>query len=71
MTALTLARKHRASRIAAFGHYLADIFSGIAEGKELALRYAELSRLSDKALAARGITREELPQAIVTGRIGR
>ena len=71
MTALTLALKHRASRAAAFGHYLADIFSGIAEGKELARRYEELSRMSDEALAARGLTREELPQAIVAGRIGR
>ena len=71
MTALALALKHRASRATAFGHYLADIVSGIAEGKELARRYEELSRLSDEALAARGLTREELPQAVVAGRIGR
>lgn len=71
MTALALALKTRAPRFAAFGRYVADVFAGIAEGREMARRYETLSRLSDEALAARGITREELPQAIVTGRIGR
>lgn len=71
MTALALAFKNRAPRFATFGHYVAAVFSGVAEGREIARRYETLSRLSDEALAARGITREELPQAIVTGRIGR
>lgn len=71
MTALTLALKNRASRFATFGRYVADVFSGIAEGNEIARRYETLSRMSDEALAARGLTREDLPQAIVTGRVGR
>ena len=71
MTALAIAFKARASRVADFGRYLSNLCSGVAEGKEIARRYEELSRLSDEALAARGITRDELPQAIVTGRIGR
>jgi len=71
MTALTLALRAPASRLASAGRYLADIFAGIAEGNEMARRYETLSRMSDAALAARGLTREELPQAIVTGRIGR
>jgi uncharacterized protein YjiS (DUF1127 family) len=71
MTALALAFKARASRFAEFGRYISNIFAGLAEGQEIARRYEELSRLSDEALAARGITRDELPQAIVTGRIGR
>lgn len=51
--------------------FLSNLFGGAAEGQEIARRYEELSRLSDEALAARGITRDELPQAIVTGRICR
>ena len=71
MTALALALKNTAPRIGAVGRFFANLFTGIAEGHEIARRYEELSRMSDAALAARGITREELPQAIVTGRICR
>jgi hypothetical protein len=71
MTTLALAFKAPASSLAAFTRAVGQFFSGIAEGQEIARRYEELSRLSDEALAARGITRDELPQAIVTGRIGR
>jgi uncharacterized protein YjiS (DUF1127 family) len=69
MTALAL--KAPASRLSTFGRAVSNFFTGIAEGQEIARRYEELSRMSDEALAARGLTREELPQAIVTGRIGR
>jgi len=71
MTALALAFKAPASRFAAFSRSVSAFFTGVAEGQEFARRYDELSRLSDAALAARGITRDELPQAIVTGRLGR
>ncbi|MEX2129722.1 MAG: hypothetical protein WD871_15995 [Xanthobacteraceae bacterium] len=69
MTALALALKSGAPRLKAFVRFFTDIFAGLGEGQEIARRYEELSRLSDEALAARGVTREELPQAIVTGRI--
>jgi uncharacterized protein YjiS (DUF1127 family) len=69
MTALALTLKGSAPRLRAVGRFFADLFGGIAEGHEIARRYEELSRMSDAALAARGVTREELPQAIVTGRI--
>ena len=71
MTALVLALKNRAPRISTIGRFFVNLFTGISEGHEIARRYEELSRMSDAALAARGITREELPQAIVTGRICR
>jgi hypothetical protein len=71
MTALALALKRGVPRLGAFFRSCADMFAGFAEGQEIARRYEELSRLSDEALAARGLTREELPQAIVTGRICR
>ena len=70
MTALTLAIKAPATRLAAFGHAIAEFFAGISEGQEMARRYEELSRMSDAGLAARGLTREDLPQAIVRGRAG-
>ncbi|HEX5779038.1 MAG TPA: DUF1127 domain-containing protein [Xanthobacteraceae bacterium] len=70
MTALTLALKAPATRLAAFGHAIAEFFAGISEGQEMARRYEELSRMSDAGLAARGLTREDLPQAIVRGRAG-
>jgi hypothetical protein len=71
MTALALALKTGSARMRAVGRFFSDFFIGIAEGQEIARRYEELSRMSDEALAARGVTREELPQAIVTGRICR
>ena len=71
MTALALAWKNSAPRLHAVGRFFTTLFAGVAEGQEIARRYDELSRLSDAALAARGVTREELPQAIVTGRICR
>ena len=70
MTALTLALKAPATRLAAFGHAIAEFFAGISEGQEMARRYEELSRMSDAGLAARGLTREDLPQAVVRGRSG-
>ncbi len=71
MTALALALKAPSARFAAFSRSVAEFFAGISEGQEMARRYEELSRMSDAALAARGISREQLPQAIVHGRIGR
>jgi hypothetical protein len=71
LTALALALKAGAHRLRAFAHFFTTLFDGITEGHDIARRYEELSRMSDAALAARGTTREELPQAIVTGRICR
>lgn len=71
MTAIALAFKAPVSSLASFVRGIANFFAGVAEGQEIARRYEELSLLSDEALAARGITRDELPQAIVSGRIGR
>ena len=69
MTALTLALKAPASRIAAFGRTISNVLIGIAEGQELARRYETYSGMSDEGLAALGVKREELPQAIVKGRL--
>jgi hypothetical protein len=71
MTTFSLALKSAAPWLKAAADFFAALFAGLGEGQEIARRYEVLSRMSDEALAARGISREELPQAIVTGRICR
>jgi uncharacterized protein YjiS (DUF1127 family) len=72
MTALTLATLSReAPRLMAIARFFADVFAGIREAREMQQRYETLSRLSDAALARRGLTRADIPHAAVTGRIGR
>ena len=71
MSALTLATLAReAPRLMAIGRFFADVFAGIREAREIEQRYAMLSRLSDAALARRGLAREDIPRAAVTGKIG-
>jgi hypothetical protein len=69
MTTLTLPRLARLSpRFTAIARSITEVLAGIRDGHEIARRYDELSRLSDEALARRGLTRAEIPQAAVTGR---
>ncbi len=49
------------SRISAF-------LDGIDEARMLAGRFKSLSRMSDAELAARGIKREDIPQAVFSNR---
>ena len=46
MTALTLALKAPATRLAAFGHAIAEFFAGISEGQEMA-RHKEITVATD------------------------
>ena len=52
-------------------HSLTEIavafFEGIVEGRDIATRYARLSRLSNSELARLGLTRQDLPRAAVNG----
>jgi hypothetical protein len=43
-------------------------FDAVAEGQRIAARYEQLSRLSDAALARRGITRGDIARVAVAGR---
>ncbi|MBS9478085.1 DUF1127 domain-containing protein [Ancylobacter radicis] len=43
-------------------------FEAIGEGRRIAQRYENLARLSDTALAARGLTRQEIARVAVNGR---
>jgi hypothetical protein len=61
-----LAAKPRRSRI---GTYLSNVLAGIRDGGEMHTRYRDLARLSDADLAKRGLTREGLARAILSGSI--
>lgn len=69
MTTLTLPRtpERRPARLKAALRFLGAMIEGVAEAREMASRYAALSRLSDEELARRGLTRDQLPTAIVQG----
>jgi len=43
-------------------------FDSVSEGRRIAQRYEALSRLSDAALARRGLTRQDIARAAVSGR---
>jgi hypothetical protein len=47
------------------GQHVSDFFAGIEEARVLAHRYQTLSEFSDEQLAARGIKREDIPQAVM------
>jgi hypothetical protein len=48
-----------------FGHYLDQLLDGIEEARVMALRYRTLAALSDRDLAARGLTRSDIPRAVL------
>ncbi|GAB4068453.1 DUF1127 domain-containing protein [Ancylobacter sonchi] len=43
-------------------------FDAVGEGRRIAQRYEALSRLSDAALARRGLVRQDIARAAVAGR---
>lgn len=43
-------------------------FDAVGEGRRIAQRYESLSRLSDAALAKRGLTRQDIARAALNGR---
>mgnify|MGYP001810102931 CR=1 FL=1 len=45
-----------------------SFFEAIGEGRRIAQRYEALARLSDAALAKRGLTRQDIARAAVNGR---
>jgi hypothetical protein len=53
------------SRIAA---YVCDFAEGAREGQQIATRYHKLSRLSSAELARRGLNRQTIARAALTGR---
>lgn len=47
---------------------VASFFEAVGEGRRIAARYEALSRLSDAALAKRGLTRQDIARAAVSDR---
>ena len=47
---------------------VAAFFAAIGEGRRIAQRYENLARMSDAALARRGLRREEIARVAVNGR---
>ena len=71
MTALAFPHFIRsAPGLKAIGRFFAGISEGIHDAREIENRYETLSRMSDEALACRGLTRDDVPQVAVTGRKG-
>lgn len=69
MTAIAISSISRGvSGLQAFARLVGDIVAGVREGHAIASRYEELSRLSDAALKARGLVREDVARVAVTGR---
>jgi hypothetical protein len=60
--AAPIAAQHSALR-----QFLVDLFTGIQDGREIAVRYHALARLSPAELASRGLTRQDVPHAALTG----
>lgn len=52
----------------AFFRPVVEFFNGIRLAIAMAHRYEVLSHLSDAALAARGLTRQDIPRAVVNGK---
>jgi len=47
------------------GRSFSELFAGIEEAREMAHRYKTLSQMTDAQLAARGLKREQIPQAVL------
>ena len=47
---------------------VATFFEGIREGREMAARYNQLSKMSDLDLARRGIARNQIVHVVVNGK---
>jgi hypothetical protein len=45
--------------------HVSDFFEGVREARLMAHRYQTLSQMTDAQLAARGLKREQIPQAVI------
>ena len=45
--------------------HISDFFDGVQEARAMAHRYQTLSQMTDAQLAARGLKREQIPQAVL------
>ena len=66
MTTAALPRLDTPSHLT-LGEIAIAFFEGIAEGRDMEIRYERLSRLSPAELARLGLTRQDIPRAAVNG----
>jgi uncharacterized protein YjiS (DUF1127 family) len=70
----TIALSQLVDRVPAFlsrlGHSFSELLRGIDEAREMAHRFKILSQMTDGQLAARGLKREDIPQAVLSSRRG-
>ena len=66
---ITIALSQTVHRTSAFlqrlGRRFSALIEGIGEARQLANRFKALSQLTDAQLAARGLKRENIPQAVL------
>lgn len=60
----TLALSHRPERLKTFLTTVADLFTGLGEGLQMAREYEALTRLTPSELAERGLTRADIPRLV-------
>jgi hypothetical protein len=67
MTTIALAQlvQNTPAFLQRLGRSVSGLFAGIDEARVLAHRYKTLSQMTDAQLAARGLKREEIPQAVL------
>jgi hypothetical protein len=58
---------HGSPYLAAIASWCCQFAEGARDGQKIAARYHELSRLSGSGLAARGLTRQTIARAALTG----
>jgi hypothetical protein len=54
-------------RRARWSDYVSNVLAGIRDGGEMYARYQALARLSNTDLARRGLSRETITRAVLTG----
>ncbi len=65
MLALSALIRTASGRLGRLSAYCAQFLAGIEEARAMALAYQNLANLSDRDLAARGLTRADIPRAVL------
>lgn len=68
MSTVSLSRRTSPDFFSRIVEAVSAFFEAVDEGRRIAQRYETLSRLSDAALARRGLTRQDIARTAVNGR---
>ncbi|MCB4768024.1 DUF1127 domain-containing protein [Ancylobacter sp. Lp-2] len=67
MSTVSLSRRTSPDFLSRAVEAVVAFFDAVSEGRRIAQRYEALSRLSDAALARRGLARQDIARAAVSG----